>query len=71
VCVHRWRLSILVSLPTWMRLAEDIGPPVAILVPSFDATTDIITLPRAGVSELGDAGFSLFSRKTRPRLSVV
>jgi hypothetical protein len=31
------------------------------VVPSFDATIDMITLPTAGVVEFGDVGFATFS----------
>src|SRR6266403_2291318 len=60
VCVHRWTLSILVSLPTWVSL---VGSIVAGLFGSyivdlpFDATIDMINLPTGGVSGFGDAGF--------------
>ena len=63
VCVQRCTLSILVSLPIWISLVGSIVPgalEVYMIVPSFDATADITTLPIFGVAEFGD-GCETFS----------
>ena len=57
VCVQRCTFSILVNLPTWISLVAGI---VAGLfgsyrvVPSFDATIDITSLPTPAVGGLVD-----------------
>src|SRR5205809_329713 len=64
VCVHRWTLSTFVSLPTGISLVASIVARLFgsyTVVPSFDATMDMITLPTAGVLEFGDVGFATFS----------
>ena len=64
VCVQRCTLSILVSLPIWISLVGSIVPGLLLelymIVPSFDATADITTLPIFGVAEFGD-GCETFS----------
>src|SRR5436853_164373 len=69
--VIRCTLSILVSLPTWTSVAELAGSrvtglprfPMYPMVPSLEATMDMTSLPIAGVSEFGEAGFATFSSK--------
>src|ERR1041385_8192898 len=59
VCVHKWTLSILVSLPTCVSLVASM---VAGLfgsyttVPSLDATIDMTTRPMPGVAGFVDGG---------------
>src|SRR5437899_8142742 len=61
--IGKWTLSILTNLPTWISFVGSISVLFKLytVVPSLDATIDIITLPVAGLSEFGDVALAPFS----------